>query len=1399
MFEELKNTGWSVIAGLILITVASDGAAQDMVEERVVYDFSSPMLSELLLLGPVDRSLPIKDPVGILRDPAAGKEVVLADGRRFVWKRYRADESGKFRLGQFCEAEASPSDEKIVYGAVTFISSAEDRQVFVGADDGVRVWIDEKLTAERTSPGYLRKREHRIGIPFQDGKEVSALFEFHNYTGSFLGQISSGFLLDVRLLAQDGVSPEPRAPVTITAAGVKTRLRSDLYGRCDLSVPYDYPLQVEFPDGSQRTVEHSELRRVSTRPDVRRLSVSLPRGKVLRSTTPEHPLPPGQYTAVAERDDGVVLLANNGDKSIYCYDGSRCELFPDKKLHGFTKGELDRLVVTPAGAIWMTTYHDGVYCYADGRLIHWGTNQLDEMVQAIFVEEDGKAWVSVSDLDFEDAGRLALLEVGDEPQWVDVSWPKSEIISGILRAQDGQLVLSGANQVVWLNRSREIVKKEVVESEKSQTATVAESDDGSLWLAGFDLFRYRDGSGFQQHGWIAPDEFGRNQQVVVGVDQSLWCFCHSTVYRYSGEDYGVIQRLQLPASNPHHTHICPSGTGTLLVVGESIGFIEIHPDGPQLLTHRDGDIGDDSNFVATFDGWSVVSTEDHFPAVISDGTLHVEPLRSTGRPLRSHRTVVGSRDGQSLLAFFGLASHHRGVRLGTLRLPYCSRVGADGVTIDEWQRVSAFPWEGGSYNAYNFCEELSDGRLVVGSMRGLVELRDGAFEWSDVVKDPTSVFAALHEVAVDDYWLVQAHVDLDSAAGGEMSILHAKGGEEKSYFFRGQDRLRKVNCLGSIDGRVFAGTDSGLFEFSEEEQAFFRFEHPDLRYAQVIMFATSKRQLWAATARDGVFTLGKDGTVVKVDLEIDGNPPHSKSISIGRDNVLWVAAVEGTLRRESSQVAPQLMVDMLANDSVKWPRPDSMQFECDVGDEATILLIGRDDEKSLTFQCRVEGGEWNSIATGKTGERYLIKPQEQSVQRFEFRCVDSDFNYSDIKSVTVVAAYPFWENPQVRWFIGGLLCLLATGVVTLLIVNDRTRSRARDAAEQTTRERELLLARVCHDLRNPLSVVTVATDLLKLPNCDQEKVVGFLTASTSSMTYLTDQLLTYSRSFDDGSEVEREPIDVSAFLAELRVTAILRYAESGIKMIAKIDPDSPLGIVAARLPLAEILNNLIDNSFRYTEAGAVTISYRQCEPETAEFQVSDTGVGMDSETLNTLFEPFVAGQSGLRRASSVGLGMSICQRLVERLGGTLNVASEKGQGTSVTVRLPVEFTSMDDGEGSSTKLRRIVVVDDEPTVRQSIQKLLSGQGHEVRSCSGEDLDETLEEFCPEVLIVDLSMPVRSGFEIASDVRSRLNGEVQIVAMSSSRQLCTRAETNMVFDDAVSKNRLAVSLGELLQK
>jgi PAS domain S-box-containing protein len=344
--------------------------------------------------------------------------------------------------------------------------------------------------------------------------------------------------------------------------------------------------------------------------------------------------------------------------------------------------------------------------------------------------------------------------------------------------------------------------------------------------------------------------------------------------------------------------------------------------------------------------------------------------------------------------------------------------------------------------------------------------------------------------------------------------------------------------------------------------------------------------------------------------------------------------------------------------------------------------------------------------------------------------------------------------------------------------------QAADALEHRRQQEELRLAHrrkdeflavLGHELRNPLSPIVTATELMALRGAGaMEKERQVIERQAKHLVRLVDDLLDVSRITRGKIELRRERVRVARLVDEAVEIASPLLEQRAHRVALDVPRDLAVDVDPARL--VQVLANLLTNAARYSEPGGDVRVIAAAAGQTITIRVVDTGVGISPELLPLVFDPFAQEKQGLSRPrGGLGLGLTIVRSLVELHGGTVTGHSDGvGKGSEFSISLPrargevaARRPAAPRAVGPSTSGARILVVDDNEDIAGVLAQTLGSLGHEVRVAhDGPSALRLARRFTPAVALLDIGLPVMDGYELAARLREvPALADVRLVALT----------------------------------
>jgi signal transduction histidine kinase/CheY-like chemotaxis protein/purine-cytosine permease-like protein len=365
---------------------------------------------------------------------------------------------------------------------------------------------------------------------------------------------------------------------------------------------------------------------------------------------------------------------------------------------------------------------------------------------------------------------------------------------------------------------------------------------------------------------------------------------------------------------------------------------------------------------------------------------------------------------------------------------------------------------------------------------------------------------------------------------------------------------------------------------------------------------------------------------------------------------------------------------------------------------------------------------------------------------------------------------------------------------------DRKLQAAKEAAESANLAKSRYVTGLSHELRSPLNSILGYAQLLERQR-DEHPMVGraarTILRSGEHLSGLIEGLLDISKIEAGKLYLYRDKMALAANVNQLVEMFSLQAREKGIDFAFDQATPLPEYVFTDEKRLRQILINLISNAIKFTDKGTVTmrLSYRN---QIAKFDIIDTGSGIPADELDRIFLPFQRGTRpiGAEPQPGTGLGLTITKLLVEIMGGELTVTSEVGKGTQFSFRMLLSSTWMPDAPKHSTARitgyygprKSIVVADDDPAQRELLSDVLGTLGFDVITVNdGVECMRSLRLQRPDLLILDVAMPRRNGWEVARKVRGDVTNRLPIIMISAdagSERL--QPEYNILYDGYLIK-------------
>ncbi|QHW01552.1 response regulator [Spirosoma endbachense] len=371
-------------------------------------------------------------------------------------------------------------------------------------------------------------------------------------------------------------------------------------------------------------------------------------------------------------------------------------------------------------------------------------------------------------------------------------------------------------------------------------------------------------------------------------------------------------------------------------------------------------------------------------------------------------------------------------------------------------------------------------------------------------------------------------------------------------------------------------------------------------------------------------------------------------------------------------------------------------------------------------------------------------------------------------------------------------------------ISDRVQSQlrlqeAKELAEQAARIKENFLANMSHEIRTPLNAVIGFSNLLEVTplNEEQAEFVKLVQTAGKNLLTIVNDILDISKIEAGMIQMESIPFSIRSLVASLQTMLQPTAADKNLKLVFDVDPTLPPLVLGDPTRLTQILLNLLSNAIKFTKEGSITAQItRQEETEQSvrvQFKVTDTGIGIEADALPHIFERFrQASNFTTRYYGGTGLGLNIVKSLTQIQGGWITVTSKPGKGSEFTLEIPYQIAPESVRKGIDPDLTKtnavkksltILAVEDNLMNQKLVLQVIKRLGYKAELAeNGQQALDMLQKESFDLILMDIQMPVMDGYQTTRHIRTTLQSNIPIIAMTahalaSEREQCLQAGMN----------------------
>lgn len=370
---------------------------------------------------------------------------------------------------------------------------------------------------------------------------------------------------------------------------------------------------------------------------------------------------------------------------------------------------------------------------------------------------------------------------------------------------------------------------------------------------------------------------------------------------------------------------------------------------------------------------------------------------------------------------------------------------------------------------------------------------------------------------------------------------------------------------------------------------------------------------------------------------------------------------------------------------------------------------------------------------------------------------------------------------------------------------------AKVAAESANRAKSTFLASMSHELRTPLNAIIGFAQLLsRTPGTvpEQQSSLQIINRSGEHLLKLINDVLSLSKIEAGQATINENSFDLFNLLDDIEQMFRFKASSQGLQLVFRRESTVPRYVRTDESKLRQVLINLLGNAVKFTAAGRVNLTVKSFKPVSKkptskfflQFSIKDTGQGIASEEISSLFKPFVQTETGRKSQTGTGLGLPISRSFVRLMGGDIKVKSSLGKGTVFSFYIKVSSATESEvydiqrqkrvkGLAPNQKKYRILVADDESANRLLLTQILKSAGFLVWFANnGIEAVKLWRKYKPDLIWMDLRMPVLDGFQAVQKIRALPDGSnTKIIALSANAFVKTQElAMSKGFDDFVAK-------------
>ena len=368
--------------------------------------------------------------------------------------------------------------------------------------------------------------------------------------------------------------------------------------------------------------------------------------------------------------------------------------------------------------------------------------------------------------------------------------------------------------------------------------------------------------------------------------------------------------------------------------------------------------------------------------------------------------------------------------------------------------------------------------------------------------------------------------------------------------------------------------------------------------------------------------------------------------------------------------------------------------------------------------------------------------------------------------------FTFQNNNIVSFSDGRKWILYTAWDITDQKILERKLRLAKEEAEESNRIKSAFLANMSHEIRTPLNAIVGFSSILAEDVSEEERIeyLSIISKNNDILLQLINDILDLSKIEAGTLEYVYANIDVNKMLSEIEQAARMRQPNANVAICA-VMPMPDLLLYTDQRRITQVLNNFISNAMKFTNTGSITFGYEEPKDGYIRFFVTDTGTGIPPEKVADIFNRFVKLDSFKQ---GTGLGLAISQNIVRELKGEIGVVSELGKGSTFWFTLPYKPAVKEDKKQMPKDIQpvsiernklTILVAEDNASNYKLFESILKYDYHLIHAWDGMEAVEMFRKHNPQIVLMDINMPVMDGYEATREIR-KYSAKIPIIAVTA---------------------------------